>query len=132
MLAIFQGEHAYISPNWYPSKAHTHKVVPTWNYEVVHVHGRVTFYHGPKPALAATGQLTKKLEQETNGDAAWRMSDMPETYRDDMLAGIVAFEIDITQMIGKSKLSQNKTDTDRLGAVDGLGAHPIAEKMKNV
>lgn len=130
MLAAFQGADAYISPNWYPSKADTHKVVPTWNYEVVHVHGAVKFHHDRKSKLAVLGKLTKMMETRTNGADAWRMADAPAGFMDTMLDGIVAFEIGIMRVLGKAKLSQNKTDADRIGAMNGLGNHPIAARMK--
>lgn len=132
VLAVFNGIDAYISPNSYPSKADTHEVVPTWNYEVAHVHGKITFHHDRKAKLAAVGLLTKMMETRTNGDAAWRMSDAPANFLNDKLDGIVGFEIAITQVLAKSKLSQNKSDADRLGAATALGAHPIAERMKNL
>jgi transcriptional regulator len=72
------------------------------------------------------------METRTNGDAAWRMSDAPANFLNDKLDGIVGFEIAITQVLAKSKLSQNKSDADRLGAATALGAHPIAERMKNL
>lgn len=131
VLAVFSGENAYISPNWYPSKTDTHEVVPTWNYEVVHVHGRITFHHDRKSKLAVVGQLTKVFETRTNGNFAWRMSDMPADFMEQKLNGIVAFEIQPTRIFGKSKLSQNKTDADRLGAAEALEPSLIATLMKN-
>lgn len=132
VLAIFNGENVYVSHNWYPSKADTHKVVPTWNYEVVHVHGRITFTHDRKSKLAVVDQLTKVFETRTNGDAAWRMSDMPSDFMEEKLNGIVAFEIVPTRIVGKSKLSQNKSDADRLGAAEALGPSLLAAQMKNL
>ncbi|MCO4847565.1 MAG: FMN-binding negative transcriptional regulator [Yoonia sp.] len=130
VLAVFSGENAYISPNWYPSKADTHAVVPTWNYEVVHVHGRISFSHDRKSKLAVVGLLTKVLETRTNGDAAWRMADMPADFMEEKLNGIVAFDIHPTRILGKSKLSQNKSDADRLGAAQALEPSLIAAQMK--
>jgi transcriptional regulator len=131
ILAIFCGENANISPNWYPSKADTHKVVPTWNYEVVHVYGRIRFSNDRRSKLAVVGQLTKVFETRTNGDAAWRMSDMPADFMEEKLNGIVAFEIVPTPILGKSKLSQNKSDADRLGAAEALEPSLLAAQMKN-
>ena len=131
VLAVFSGENAYISPNWYPSKTDTHEVVPTWNYGVVHLHGRITFYHDHKSKLVVVGQLTKVFETRTNGNVAWRMSDMPADFMEQKLHGIVTFEIQPTRILGKSKLSQNKSDADRLGAAEALEPSLIAEKMKN-
>ena len=132
VLAIFSGANAYITPNSYPSKADTHEVVPTWNYEVAHVHGTIMFLHDRKAKLGAVGLLTKMMETRTNGGDAWRMSDAPADYLNDKLDGIVGFEILITQVLAKSKLSQNKSDADRLGAAHTLGDHPIAGRMQNL
>jgi len=112
VLVIFQGDQTYISPNWYPSKAEHHRHVPTWNYEVVHIRGRIRFAHDSKSKRAVVGRLTKHFEERTNGDKAWKMSQAPADFLDDMLAAIVAFEIDVDQITGKSKLSQNRTDSD--------------------
>ena len=78
MLAIFRAEDAYISPNWYPTKQQTHRHVPTWNYQTVHVRGRVTFSHEHKDKLAVVGKLTKSQELQASGDRAWKMSDAPQ------------------------------------------------------
>jgi len=132
VLAVFQGADAYISPNTYPSKAQTHEVVPTWNYEVVHIHGQIMFHHGRKPKMGPVGMLTKKMETQTNGPDAWRMSDAPPAFLDAKLDAIVGFEILISKVMAKSKLSQNKSVSDRIGAADGLDDHPIASAMKAV
>ena len=132
VLAVFQAHDAYISPNNYPSKAATHAVVPTWNYEVVHVHGKILFHHDRKPKHAAVGMLTKLMETRTNGPDAWRMSDAPDAFMDEKLSQIVGVEIKITEIRAKSKLSQDKSDADRTGAADGLADHPIADRMRDV
>ena len=132
VLAIFQGPDAYISPNSYPSKADTHEVVPTWNYEVIHVHGRIRFHHDRRPKHGAVGMLTKLMETRTNGDAAWRMSDAPDAFMDEKLSQIVGLEIEILEIRAKSKLSQNKSDADRLDAADRRGANPIADRIRDV
>ena len=131
-LAIFQGDDAYISPNWYPSKADHRKVVPTWNYTCVHVHGKITFQHDTKPKIAAVGRLTQKHEKATNGVEAWKMADAPDDYMAQMLDGIVAFEIEITRVLAKSKLSQNKPAKDIAGVARGLrarSADAMADRM---
>lgn len=134
IIAIFQGADAYISPNWYPSKAETHEVVPTWNYTVAHVHGVINFHHDQKTKLAAVGQLTQMMEQRTNADTAWRMGDAPRAFLAEKLDGIVAFDIKITRILGKAKLSQNKPEADRLGAAAGLeaqGTPAVAKAMRD-
>lgn len=122
VLAIFRGGDAYVSPNWYPSKAEHHRHVPTWNYEVVHVRGRILFQHDEKAKTAAVGRLTRALEGRTNGEAGWRMADAPRDYMATMLANIVAFRIDVDVVTGKSKLSQNRDARDFENVVRTLGA----------
>jgi transcriptional regulator len=112
ILVIFKGDDAYVSPNYYPSKLVHHKHVPTWNYEVVHIHGRINFQHDKKSKLAAVGMLTKLHETKTNGSAAWKMSDAPKDYMATMIEGIVAFKVEIGRVLGKSKLSQNRETKD--------------------
>ena len=111
-LAIFQAEDSYISPNWYETKKVTHKHVPTWNYQVVHMRGKLTFDHSPKTKLSAVGKLTKTYERIHSGDKAWKMSDAPKDYMEQMLANIVAFDFAITSITAKSKMSQNRAPED--------------------
>ena len=77
VLVIFKGDDGYISPNFYPSKQEHHRHVPTWNYQVVHMHGTITFQHDTHAKRAAVGLLTRIHERRLNGDAAWRMADAP-------------------------------------------------------
>ncbi len=132
VLVIFRGEDAYVSPNFYPSKAEHHRHVPTWNYQVVHMHGAISFQHDEKAKRAAVGLLTRTHEHRLNGAQAWRMADAPADYMAQMLAGIVAFRIEVSVTLAKSKLSQNREARDYIGAVAGLRAsgHPgMAEAM---
>lgn len=132
VLAIFRAEEGYISPNWYPGKAEHHRVVPTWNYRVVHVHGAISFQHDEPAKRAAVGLLTSRRERRANGDAAWRMADAPADYMETMLAGIVAFRIAVRRITAKSKLSQNREARDLQGAVAGLraaGEEALAGRM---
>ena len=112
VLVIFRGEEAYISPNWYPSKADHHRHVPTWNYMVAHLYGRISFIHDTKKKRAIVGRLTSVMERRTNGNDAWRMTDAPADFMDGMLEAIVGFEISIHRTVAKSKLSQNRDATD--------------------
>ena len=114
VLVVFQAEDAYISPNWYPSKHETHKQVPTWNYRVVHAYGKITIHDDEKYVRALVGRLTKK--HEANQPKPWKMSDAPRDYMEMMVKSIVGIEIEITRMIGKFKLSQNRENRDRLNA----------------
>lgn len=132
VLVIFRGVDGYVSPNFYPSKAEHHKQVPTWNYQVVHVHGTISFQHDETSKRAAVGLLTREHERRINGDKAWRMADAPADYMTDMLGKIVAFRIAVTRTIAKSKLSQNRDSRDFEGAVDGLqssGQEALAARM---
>lgn len=133
VLAIFRGEDAFVSPNFYPSKAEHHRHVPTWNYQAVHVHGTIAFQHDDHSKRSAVALLTRIHERRLNGDGAWRMADAPADYMEQMLANIVAFRIAVTRMLAKSKLSQNRDERDYQGAVAGLracGHEGMARKME--
>lgn len=133
VLAVFRGEDAYVSPNFYPSKPEHHRHVPTWNYQAVHVHGRIRFQHDDHAKRAAVGLLTRNHERRLNGAAAWRMADAPADYMAGMLAAIVAFRIGVTRVLAKSKLSQNREERDYLGTIEGLrasGEAGLAEAME--
>ncbi|MBO9588703.1 FMN-binding negative transcriptional regulator [Devosia sp.] len=132
VLVIFRGVDGYVSPNFYPSKAEHHKQVPTWNYQVVHMHGTISFQHDESSKRAAVGLLTREHERRLNGEKAWRMADAPADYMTDMLGKIVAFRIAVTRTMAKSKLSQNRDTRDFEGAVYGLkssGQEALAERM---
>lgn len=132
VLVIFRGVDGYVSPNFYPSKAERHKQVPTWNYQVVHMHGTISFQHDESSKRAAVGLLTREHERRLNGEKAWRMADAPADYMTDMLGKIVGFRIAVTRTIAKSKLSQNRDARDFEGAVDGLkssGQDELAARM---
>lgn len=129
VLAIFGAGDAYVSPNWYPSKAATHRAVPTWNYRVVHVHGALTWSHAPRDKRRAVHLLTSAMEGRVNGAQGWKMGDAPADYLAAMLDNIVAFHLTMDQVQAKSKLSQNRTDADRNGVVQGLRQGPVAAAM---
>ena len=134
VLAIFRGEDAYVSPNFYPSKPEHHRHVPTWNYQVVHAYGGITFQHDDQSKGAAVGLLTRIHERRVNGKNAWRMADAPADYIKQMLDGIVAFRITVVRTLAKSKLSQNREKRDRLGAITGLyetGHEALARQMED-
>jgi transcriptional regulator len=118
VLVVFRAEDAYISPNWYPSKHEFHKQVPTWNYRVVHVHGRITIHDDDRYVRGLVARLTR--HHEAGQPAPWKMGDAPQDYIDTMLKAIVGIEIEISRLVGKFKLSQNREARDRLGAADAL------------
>ena len=129
-LVIFQGPQAYISPNWYPSKQVHHEVVPTYNYAVVHVYGKLTISHDPQTKLEVVDQLTAAME--TGRPSPWGVLDAPAGYIDKMLEAIVAIELTISSVQAKWKISQNREDRDRLGATKGLATEassPTAPHM---
>ena len=130
VLVVFRGAHAYISPNSYPSKHEHHRQVPTWNYMVAHAHGRVTVRDDERYVRGVVARLTKRHEATQSNP--WRMSDSSEAFIKEMLASIVGLEVEITRLIGKFKLSQNKERRDVIGAATALkdhGDHAVADAM---
>ncbi len=120
VLVIFRGAQAYVSPNWYPSKRAAERQVPTWNYQVVHVHGTLAIRDDERFVRGVVARLTRAHEAHTGAARPWKMGDAPPAYIDEMLAQIVGIEVAITRITGKWKLSQNKDERDRRGAVEGL------------
>jgi len=120
VLAVFQGPQAYITPSWYPSKAETAKVVPTWNYAVVHMHGRLRISEDAAWLRALVERLTDTHEAPRT--QRWQVGDAPGDYIEQMLRAIVGIEIEVTRLQGKWKVSQNRTAADRGGVAAGLGA----------
>ena len=135
VLAIFRADHAYISPNWYPSKFENHKSVPTWNYQAVHIEGCIRFDHSDKFKRMIVGRMTKHFEAITSGDKAWRMADAPRDYMEMMLGNIVGLEMTVERVIAKSKLSQNRTQGDYDSVVKHLeerGEDGLVKAMRNI
>jgi len=120
VLAIFRAGDAYVSPTWYPGKHETHRQVPTWNYVVVHAHGRIRIRDDEKFVRGVVARLTRT--HEANEAQPWKMGDAPPDYLDTMLKAIVGLEIEITRLAGKRKLSQNKEARDIRGAGEALVA----------
>jgi transcriptional regulator len=118
VLVIFQGPTGYISPNWYPSKHEAHRQVPTYNYMVVHAHGRIVVRDDETFLRGLVARLTRKME--AGEPVPWKMGDAPKEFIDQMLSAIVGIEIELTRLVGKAKLGQNKAEADRRGAADGL------------
>jgi transcriptional regulator len=117
-VVIFQGPDHYISPSWYPSKADTGKVVPTWNYAVVHAHGVPRVFEDRDRLLAHVMALTNT--HESSVDASWRVSDAPADFVEALLKGIVGIEIPIATLTGKWKVSQNRPEVDKQAVVNAL------------
>jgi transcriptional regulator len=125
VMVIFRGAESYVSPNWYPSKHEAHRQVPTWNYEVVHAHGRITVLDDERFVRGLVARLTK--HHEAAELKPWKMGDSAPAFIDEMLAKIVGIEIELSSITGKSKLSQNKEARDRLKAADMLDARGQGE-----
>jgi transcriptional regulator len=122
---IFQGPAGYITPNWYPSKAEHAKVVPTWNYAVVHVYGRPEVMQDTNWIRRHVTELT--AQQERNEAEPWTLTDAPETFIEMMLRGIIGFRLAITRLEGKWKMSQNRDMKDRDGVVRGLRRRGVGD-----
>ena len=119
-LAIFAGHQHYITPNWYPEKAATGKVVPTWNYAVVHAYGALKIIEDPAWLLSHLNSLTDTHEASTA--TPWSMSDAPADYIESIARGIVGIELTIERLEGKWKVSQNQTEPTRVSVAEGLAA----------
>jgi transcriptional regulator len=117
-LIIFQGPSAYVSPNWYPSKHEAHRQVPTYNYMVVHAHGRIVVRDDESFVRGLVARLTHRME--AGQPMPWKMGDAPSDYIAQMLANIVGIEIEVTRLVGKWKLGQNKEARDQRGAGEAL------------
>ncbi|MBE7419704.1 MAG: FMN-binding negative transcriptional regulator [Ideonella sp.] len=117
-VAVFQGPQAYISPNWYPSKREHGKAVPTWNYAVVHAHGTPRALESRDDLLRIVARLTEV--HEAGSAVPWSVADAPADYLDQMLKAIVGIEMPIERLVGKWKVSQNRSLPDRMGTAAGL------------
>ena len=132
-LAIVHGPQAYISPSWYESKARHGRVVPTWNYQAVHLTGRLTIHRDPEWLRSLVSRLTR-CHEEPN-PRPWAVTDAPPEFLNGQLRAIVGVELTITAVEAKDKLSQNRSALDQAGVVAGLrgqrgpGPAAIAERM---
>jgi transcriptional regulator len=129
VLAVFQGPQVYVTPSWYPEKRETGKVVPTWNYAVVHAHGPLIIHDDRDWLRDLVSRLTS--QQEVGLPQPWGINDAPADYIERMLGAIVGIEIPVQRIEGKWKVSQNRNDRDRAGVADGLAqlADPQAQAM---
>ncbi len=119
-VIIFHGPASYISPSWYPSKQQHGKVVPTWNYIVVHAQGKAVVIEEQAWLLRHIKQFTDS--QEAAASMPWQVSDAPQAFIEQLSQAIVGIEIPITSLTGKWKLSQNRSLDDKLGVIAGLRA----------
>jgi len=117
-LVIFQGPAHYISAGWYPGKAEHGKEVPTYNCVVVHARGKLHFKHDAKWKLNHLKSLTGKMEEGQK--QPWSLSDAPAEYLARQLKGLYGIELEVTELVGKWKMSQNRKEEDKRSVVDGL------------
>jgi len=132
VMVVFRGADAFVSPSWYPSKHETHRQVPTWNYEVVHVHGIIHFHDDERFVRGMVARLTRR--HEAGEPTPWKMSDSSPEFINQLLTHIVGLDVEVTSIVGKAKLSQNRDDRDRLHAADVLasrGHQEVADRMRN-
>ena len=134
LLMMFAGPHAYIRPGWYPSKAETGKVVPTWNYSAVHAYGRAEVIEDGAWLLRHVTALT--AQQESPYELPWKPGDAPEAFIAALVRAIVGVRLSVTRLEAKAKLGQNRDARDALGAAGGLEARAegmdlaVAELMR--
>jgi transcriptional regulator len=117
-MVLFQGAQAYISPSWYATKQENGKVVPTYNYMVVHAYGPMRVIDDPAWLLGLVERLTGRHEADRAGP--WKVSDAPRDYVDKLLGAIVGIEIPVSRLVGKWKVSQNQPPANRAGVARGL------------
>lgn len=135
VMLVYQGAEAYIRPGWYPSKAEHGKVVPTWNYDAVHVYGRARMIDDGAWLVRHVSEISD--QQEGRYELPWSTGDAPANYIPMLARGIVGVSVAVTRIEGKSKMSQNRPAPDREGVVAGLerraaGAdHAVAANVRN-
>jgi transcriptional regulator len=136
-LITWVGPYAYVSPNYYPSKAEHGRVVPTWNFTTVQATGDLIFHEEDGWKRDHVESLTSFHEE--GSPSPWSVEDAPEDYIDGLITGIVGVEIQVTSLAGKWKLSQNRPQADIAGVIAGLGAHAagsseveVAEEMTEI
>jgi transcriptional regulator len=119
-----------VSPSFYPSKLRTHEVVPTWNYVAVHVRGTLACTHDRDTKRQLVEQLTRHMESQRQ--EPWAVSDAPADYIEKMLQGLVGLTLTISEIVAKTKASQNRTAEDRRGVAEGLAAEEGAREAADV
>jgi transcriptional regulator len=118
VLAVFQGPHVYVSPDWYAARG----LVPTWNYLAVHAYGVPRILEGEAAVTAALSRLTATMEAGLAPKLPWTLAEIAEPDLAALRRGVVAFEIEISRLEGKRKLNQNRTAADRAGVIEALEA----------
>lgn len=129
-MVVFQGADGYVTPAWYEAKAQDGRVVPTWNYAVVHAHGRARAIEDRAALHAIVSRLT--AHHESARPAPWAVGDAPADYVDRMLSAIVGIEFEIERLEGKFKLSQNRSASDRAAVQEGLQASAAGGELASL
>lgn len=131
-LIVISGAEAYVTPSWYPSKRENGKTVPTWNYEAVHLSGRVEWFDEPARLEAVVRDLS--VLHEAPRAEPWGIEDAPRPYIDAMLRGFVGVHVHVDRVEAKRKLSQNKSEADFRGVVDGMAEseEPLAREVSTL
>jgi transcriptional regulator len=131
-LVVFQGVQHYVTPSWYETKRETGKVVPTWNYLIVQARGRPIVTDDAVWLRDQIEALTR--HKETERAQPWEVGDAPEDFIAAQMRAIVGIEIEITDLKGKWKASQNRKAEDRAGVIAGLQAEadPEASAMAEI
>lgn len=124
-LAIFHGPDAYVTPSWYPTKAETGRVVPTWNYAVAHAYGTLRVVDDPAWVRVHLEALTAHNERALA--EPWRLEDAPSDFVAKLIGAVVGIEIVVTRLSGKWKTSQNQPAENQAGVIHGLRASGKAE-----
>ena len=126
-LVIFSGPHHYVSPSWYPTKQEDERVVPTWNYAVVHAYGALAIH--PEPTWLLEHLTSLVNQQESSFERPWKVTDAPADFIERQMRAIVGIEIPIRRLEGKWKLSQNRSEVDRKGVLRGLDEYDTVESV---
>ena len=127
VLALFVGASAYVSPLYYPSRSENPNVVPTWNYVLVQVRGKIRIHDDAQWKLEQVRSLTAHFEAEH--DPPWRVDDMNEDFRSHQISAIVGIEIEVLSVEGKGKLSQNRPEVDQRSVQSHLEDGSLAEQI---
>ncbi|MBX7146184.1 MAG: FMN-binding negative transcriptional regulator [Alphaproteobacteria bacterium] len=117
-MVIFQGAHTYIHPGWYDTKKKTGKAVPTWNYQILHLHGHVQQHNEPEWIIDHLEKLVSRNEH--NQKEPWKISDAPQDYITGLSKAIVGLEFNVTKVECSLKMNQHHSKENRLGVIDGL------------
>lgn len=119
-LVIFTGPDAYVTPTWYPGKVEHGREVPTWNYAAIHAYGTLRLREDPEWLLAHVARLTD--QSEAGRPERWAVSDAPAEYIARELRAVVGFEMEVTRLEARWKMSQNRRPEEIDGVVAGLNA----------